>query len=303
MQKTFTVALSTWNRAEVLRSTLTHMARLRTPIGWTWELIVVNNCCTDNTDEVLAEFTDRLPLRTLFEGTPGIASGRNAAVAASTGSCIIFTDDDIVVDEGWLEVYADAFDAHPSASVFGGPIIPLFEGEPPRWIADNLEAIGNVYGQRIFPGGDRPVDDKVIPYGGNMAFRADTLSDPPFDPELGRIRNGGLMAEETTLILQLLAEGHSGFWLSRAAVRHFVPKKNQTMEFIRRYYTAIGATSVKNRAEVNSNLLWGKPRWAWKEAVLFEARYRIRQFYSPASSWLLDLRRACIARGVLRARD
>ena len=65
------VAICTWNRAKLLDQTLSRMHQLLIPRGVTWELIVVNNNCTDETDEVLAEHARRLPLRRMYEQTPG----------------------------------------------------------------------------------------------------------------------------------------------------------------------------------------------------------------------------------------
>ena len=47
-----TVAICTWNRARLLDETLTHLAELVVPSGLEWELLVINNNCTDHTDEV-----------------------------------------------------------------------------------------------------------------------------------------------------------------------------------------------------------------------------------------------------------
>ena len=62
-----TVAICTWNRAQLLDQTLTEMRKLRIPPGIEWELLVVNNNCTDDTDGVLDRHEGRLPIRRLFE--------------------------------------------------------------------------------------------------------------------------------------------------------------------------------------------------------------------------------------------
>ena len=48
-----TVAICTWNRAALLDRTLARFLALVPPSGATWELLVVNNNCTDETDEVV----------------------------------------------------------------------------------------------------------------------------------------------------------------------------------------------------------------------------------------------------------
>ena len=45
-----TVAICTYNRAESLRRTLDSLAAMRVPENLDWEVVVVNNNCTDHTD-------------------------------------------------------------------------------------------------------------------------------------------------------------------------------------------------------------------------------------------------------------
>ena len=75
-----TVAICTWNRADLLDRTLAEMAALRVPAGLRWELVVVDNNCTDHTDAVAARYAGRLPLRLLHQPTPGKSHAANLAL-------------------------------------------------------------------------------------------------------------------------------------------------------------------------------------------------------------------------------
>ena len=55
-----TVAICTRNRSAFLRQTLRQMTRLTLPPEVEWELLVVNNNCVDDTDEVINSFKTRL---------------------------------------------------------------------------------------------------------------------------------------------------------------------------------------------------------------------------------------------------
>ena len=74
------------------------MRKLQIPDGVDWELLVVNNNCTDKTDEVIARHSEVLPLRRLLELKPGLSNARNCAVEAAQGQLLIWTDDDVLVD-------------------------------------------------------------------------------------------------------------------------------------------------------------------------------------------------------------
>src|SRR5262249_21230021 len=114
------VIICTWNRARLLDMTLEHFARLRVPAGVEWELVVVNNNSTDDTDAVLQRHEGRLPLRRLFEPRPGKSFAANLALAEARSDLILWTDDDVHVDPDWLAEYVAAARAWPDASFFGG---------------------------------------------------------------------------------------------------------------------------------------------------------------------------------------
>jgi glycosyltransferase involved in cell wall biosynthesis len=65
------VAICTWNRCDLLEQTLKQMTKLRVPPDVQWELLIVNNNCTDRTDAVIRAFSGRLPIRRTVERTPG----------------------------------------------------------------------------------------------------------------------------------------------------------------------------------------------------------------------------------------
>ena len=80
-----TVAICTWNRSPSLRQTLEGLTGLAAPIGTKWELLVVNNNCTDETDDVIRAFEGCLPVRRTFESTPGLSHARNRGLPRDRG--------------------------------------------------------------------------------------------------------------------------------------------------------------------------------------------------------------------------
>ena len=168
------MAICTRNRADLLDRTLEQMTRMLVPDRTIWELLVVNNGSTDNTDQVITEYAGRLPIRALSELEVGLSTARNAAVREAAGEYLLWTDDDVLVDKGWLAAYLVAFEQHPEAVIFGGPILPSFENPPPRWLHRSLHlpsvagalALRNVRTTSVHLTTDR------LPFGANFAVRA-----------------------------------------------------------------------------------------------------------------------------------
>ena len=59
-----------------------------------WELIIVDDCSTDNTDEIVAQFTDERIKYLKNEVNSGAAVSRNRALREAKGKWIAFLDSD-----------------------------------------------------------------------------------------------------------------------------------------------------------------------------------------------------------------
>ena len=91
MTLTATVIVPTYNRAELLRQTLTGLSRQRDTDA---EVIVVDDGSSDHTERVVAEFSDRMMVRYIFQPDEGFraAAARNLGVRHAEGQICIFLD-------------------------------------------------------------------------------------------------------------------------------------------------------------------------------------------------------------------
>jgi glucosyl-dolichyl phosphate glucuronosyltransferase len=297
-----TVAICTWNRAPLLRKALDSLVAQQCLGGLTWELLVVNNNCTDETDAVVSAFTARLPIRALHEPNPGLSHARNNAIAAATGHYIVWTDDDVVVCPGWLSAYAHAFQAWPEHSVFGGPIRPRFEGEPPDWLLSVWPYIESAYAIRDIDPANKEL--AIVagkePFGANFAVRADLQRSHPYDTRLGKSPDHpSLGGEEAAVIRALLADGHRGRWVPEAVVQHWVPRTRQTTQHIRDYWRGYGAYKAMSTDFSAQSSILGVPRWIIRARVEYEVRYRAGRIFRKPDKWIRDLMKLGFAEGQL----
>jgi len=65
-------------------------------------------------------------------GPLGLNVARNTGVERSTGELVMFVDDDVRVQPGWLGALLDAAREQPEVDVFTGPIEPRLEGARAR---------------------------------------------------------------------------------------------------------------------------------------------------------------------------
>src|SRR5215472_11398969 len=112
------ICICTYNRSESLRRTLESLAG-QSNVDMD-EVLIVDNNCTDGTAEVVGSFGDRLPIRLVTESRQGLAHARNRAATEFCGDVLLFTDDDIRFETGWLVAYQNAILKFPDADYFGG---------------------------------------------------------------------------------------------------------------------------------------------------------------------------------------
>ncbi len=295
------VIICTWNRSRLLRLTLQQMSQLRIPAGVSWELIVVNNNCTDDTDEVLAEFVGRLPLVRLFEPTPGKSHAANRAVHEARGEYLVWTDDDVLVDADWLSAYITAFSQWPEVSIFAGAIDPWFEEQPPAWLERVFHKVANAYASLDHGPTGFELSKNMYPYGANMALKRSAHLAEPYDTRLGPRPNSGIRGEEMMMARRLLAKGAIGRWIPEARVRHFIPPNRQTLDYLREYFTGSGEViGLLGRNDKGEPRAFGRPLWLWKEALLAELSYRTGRLFRSPENWIDHFRDANVARGRLK---
>jgi GT2 family glycosyltransferase len=300
-----TIAICTWNRSDLLDKTLARMRELHIPAGTSWEIVVVNNRCTDDTDDILARHTGPLPIRRVFEEKQGQSHARNAAAVAARGELILWTDDDVLVDSRWLAEMLAAARARPELAFFGGPIEPWFEHDPPQWLLDAWPAINGAYAFRDLGTEPFEFDLKRLPYGANYAVRTAVQREFLYNPRLGRVATGEVRGEETDVLHKLLKAGHRGLWVPQSRVQHFIPADRLTLDYIRRFFHGIGQTEfIRKRSETDAATIamWERPRTI-VSALQAELRYRYYRTFRPRKTkrWVNSLVRASRQWGRLAA--
>lgn len=99
------VIVPTHNRADALELTLKELAKQ--DFKESWEVIVVNNNCTDNTDAVVGQQVFPVELKLVHEKKPGASAARNAGAKAAAGEYLIFIDNDILTKPDFLQRHYD----------------------------------------------------------------------------------------------------------------------------------------------------------------------------------------------------
>jgi glycosyltransferase involved in cell wall biosynthesis len=237
------VCICTYNRAQSLARMLDTLAA-QIDVDWeNIEVIVVDNNCTDDTANVVASAAARLPIRHIVEQVQGLANARNRALAVSRGRWIIFTDDDVLLEQDWLRSYNEAFDAFPEASFAGGRIVPLWKEGRPGWFkGQQLDLMNGVlvwYDIGTEVRAMIPSDPE--PFGANFAMRRALVERiGVFKASLGMHGKTLGRGEETEFFIRAKAAGAKGIYVGSALCHHPVEADRLSLPALYRYGIASG---------------------------------------------------------------
>ena len=238
------ICICTYNRGEGLRRTLDSLVRQKNINLGTIEVLIVDNNCTDNTANVVDLFREKLPLRRVTEIQQGLAHARNRAVAEFQGDVLIFTDDDVRLEPGWLTAYQEAIRRFPGADYFGGRILPDWSQEKkPRWIRNNgLPLIDGVLVWFDHGTDTRPVGTtEALPWGASFAIRRRLFQKIGlFRVDLGTGGSALGRGEETEFLIRARDAGAYGVYVGEAVCFHAYDPKRLTLAALYRYGIACG---------------------------------------------------------------
>lgn len=107
------IVVPTRNRSVLLGRLLDSFTRLDYP---GWEAIVVDDGSTDDSAAVVERYRAAgLSVSYIWQPWGKMGAARNRGIELARGEIVAFTDDDCLVEPGWLQAIAAAFAAHPEA--------------------------------------------------------------------------------------------------------------------------------------------------------------------------------------------
>lgn len=225
------VVFATHNGASWIEQVLASYATQDTA-EFNWALVVVDNASTDMTRAILDNWLDRLPMIVLEEPRAGKNIALNSAIEATDNSIcdFVFTDDDAVPAPDFIVRWKEALVARPCDTLFGGSVVPSFDGVndtvPRRYKA----WYGEIYARNCRASG--PIVPEEI-FGPNMAISGGLIRRGfRFNESIGPTSADAdyPMGSETEFCVRVAREGGAKAWFASAPhVRHII-RQNQTNE-------------------------------------------------------------------------
>jgi GT2 family glycosyltransferase len=237
-------------------------------------VVVENRPGSGATADLLARRFADAPVRLVDEPRRGLSFARNAGLHAARGEIVAFTDDDVVVDPGWVGRLASGFDRAPDVACVTGLIAPLrLDTEVQLWV-ERLASFSKGFETREWRLATREQHGPLFPYAcGEFGSGANTavLAGPAremggFDVRLG----AGTPAwggEELDLYLRVLQAGHALVYEPSALLWHDHPDSPERLRSEAFHY-GIGLTAM-----LTKHLLTRRSRGEMLRGALGGARH------------------------------
>lgn len=215
------VVLASYNGAATLPTTLRALSSLVCE-DYELEFILVDNASTDDTASLLKAFAARDGARYVLELQPGRSNALNAGARVASGDLLVFTDDDVIPDPGWISAYVRAAREQPSTVAFAGQIRLHWPKPPRRWLAE-LERLGRTLGATPLDRGLGRISATEVK-GANSAVRSAMFTAVGgFRRDLGVSSSGPALAGEETAFFGALEKlGHGVTFVPAARLLHIV---------------------------------------------------------------------------------
>ena len=216
-----TVAVCTRERPDDLERCLQALVRLDYPH---LDLLVIDNAPrADATEQVVRRHPG---VRYVREPRPGLDWARNRAILECRGEILAFTDDDVIVDAGWVAAIARVFSEAPEVTAVTGLVLPHELATEAQRLFEAYGGFGRGFVRRWYrAAAGRPIAREhggtgKFGTGANMAYRRSAFDQMGgFDPALdvGTCTNGG---GDLDMFFRVLKEGGTLVYEPSAIVRH-----------------------------------------------------------------------------------
>ncbi len=301
---TFSIIICTYNRQEYIKKCLESI-RNQGFSKENYELVIVNNKSTDNTDRICREFISEsedsgLNITYVTENQQGLSYARNRGILEAKGEMLIFLDDDAFADEQYLKSLNEFYVQNKnSMSAYGGKILPYLESEKPNWMSSFLMPLMSVIdlGSKV-----KPFSKGKHPIGANMGVKAEVFKKyGAFNTELGRVGKNLMGGEEKDLFDRIRKHNEKIIYLPDAFVYHVVPDSRLTGDFIKKQALGIGVSErvrVSNKKQGSLKSLYFMESLKWGVSLILFLFYTLTLQY-PKAKMIIKFR-SWVTKGILK---
>ncbi|WP_279143962.1 glycosyltransferase family 2 protein [Photobacterium phosphoreum] len=239
----FSIVICCYNSSSKIVKTLDSILNQKKADKIKYEVIIINNASTDNTELVVNEYICRYDIhaRLINEYKSGLIFARKAGVEAAKNVITVFVDDDNILDDNYFEVLNDIFKKKKDIDFIGGASRLPDDYHVPDWFYKNSKsyAVGDQYNI------NRYLEKGEVLWGAGIAVRTKYLKNI-FSKEficIGRTSTIQLAGDDSEICYRLHLLNAKGYYLSTLKLVHNIAVDRISYEKLINMKIGFGASS------------------------------------------------------------
>jgi cellulose synthase/poly-beta-1,6-N-acetylglucosamine synthase-like glycosyltransferase len=217
---TVSIIVPVKNGEKTLKKCIDSILNLNYP---NYELIIVNDGSTDNTQKILEEYKDKIKI--INTQGVGPSKARNLAVKQAKGELVAFTDSDCIVDKEWLNELVKCFKIEENlAGVGGEQLSPQDESNFGKIVNNFMHSIGII---------EYVKDEKEVVFTQHNPTCNSIYKKEVFE-KLGGFKEGLWPGEDVEFDYRVTKTGYKLLFNPKAIVYHYRPQNIK--KFIKMMY-------------------------------------------------------------------
>lgn len=241
------VIICCFNSSAIIDETLQYLFRQKFFSKLDWEIILVNNASSDNTEEIaIRAFTsvNDISYKIVTELKPGLIHAKNKGIQTAQYEYILFCDDDNFLCNTYVQNVFNIMSSDYTIGACGGKGKSLIRGcDEPEWFKkfSSCYAIGSQIGNE---GHVRQL------YGAGICLRRSALEKIYKNGFVsfctGRKGNTLFAGEDSELIFAIRLSGYKLFADDKLVFQHVISPKRLTEEYLKQMHYGFGISYSVN---------------------------------------------------------
>lgn len=252
MSNHLSIIVPTKNRCDAVKAFMESFKRLRGLERIRPEIIFGDNNSTDETGDILKARSEHFPvsLRILNVSRPGKSAVLNEAIRVARGDILAFLDDDVILEEGWLEAVEKFFVRNSHLTAQG-----IIRMAPPESEDPEIIELQQRYRTIPYLDFDGHVGDLHSLNGANFAVRREVFDQiGGFDERLGPGASG--TSEDVELGRRMVRAGIKIGYMKEAIVYHRVHRPRLTEAYFKSVHKRQGRSRLLMSNPATSRILF-----------------------------------------------
>lgn len=197
------VIICCYNSDWIINRTLEGLKGQVYPNAFHWEIVLVNNKCTDDTVRIAEESMDNsdIDFTIVNEPNPGLANARRKGIDSVKYKYVLYCDDDNILCPNYVATMYNIISSDNNIGAVGGKGIAEFCAKPDDEVLKNIEAYA--VGSQL--------NHKDWLFGAGLTLRTELVKEVYHNQHcylMGRKGNTLLAGDDTELVLSMVNRGY-----------------------------------------------------------------------------------------------